>query len=125
MPNKALKRDAPGLGPFQRFSCKFQLRGFARAPLPGASLSFNVMHKVKQPLKFSRFGSDNGRIVIYFHGAPGAPEECGIFDLNGKKHGLTFICFGRFSFDSSINGETYYKLLAEEISKKAAGKQGK
>ncbi len=81
------------------------------------------MHKMEQPLKFSQFGSDNGRIVIYFHGAPGAPEECGIFDLDGKKHGLTFICFDRFSVDSSINGETYYKLLADEISKKAAGKQ--
>lgn len=83
----------------------------------------DVMHKMKQPLKFNQFGSDNGRVVIYFHGAPGAPEECQIFDLVGKSHGLTFICFDRFSVDSSINGETYYKLLAEEISKKAAGKQ--
>jgi len=32
-------------------------------------------------LKFSQFGSDNGIIVIYFHGAPGAPEECAIFDV--------------------------------------------
>ena len=61
-------------------------------------------------------------MVIYFHGAPGAPGECEIFDLDGKKHGLTFICFDRFSVDSSINGETYYRLLAEEISNKAAGK---
>lgn len=74
-------------------------------------------------MKFSQFGSDNGRIVIYFHGAPGAPEECGIFDLDGKNHDLTFICFDRFSVDSSINGESYYKFLAEEISKKTAGKQ--
>jgi pimeloyl-ACP methyl ester carboxylesterase len=74
-------------------------------------------------LKFSQFGSDHGRIVIYFHGAPGAPEECSIFDQEGKKNDLTFICFDRFSVDSSINGESYYKLLAEEISKKAAGKQ--
>ena len=81
------------------------------------------MHKMKQPLKFSQFGSDNGRIVIYFHGAPGAPAECSIFDREGKNHGLTFICFDRFSVDTAINGEAYYKLLAEEISKKAAGKQ--
>ncbi len=74
-------------------------------------------------LKFSHCGSDNGRIAIYFHGAPGAPAECAIFDTYGKEHGLTFICFDRFSIDSSINGDSYYKLLAEEISKRAAGKQ--
>lgn len=74
-------------------------------------------------MKFSHYGSDNGRIAIYFHGVPGASEECAIFDTYGKEHGLTFICFDRFSVDSSINGESYYKLLAEEISKKAAGKQ--
>ena len=78
---------------------------------------------MKQLLKFSHFGADDGQIVIYFHGAPGAPEECKIFDLDGKSHGLTFICFDRFSVDASVNGEAYYKLLAEEISKKSAGKQ--
>lgn len=79
------------------------------------------MHKVEKPLKFSQFGSDNGRIVIYFHGALGAPEECRIFDQDGRNNGLTFICFDRFSVESSIVGEAYYKLLADEISKKAAG----
>ena len=73
-------------------------------------------------MKYSKFGADNGRMVIYFHGAPGAPEECRIFDLDGKKCGLTFICFDRFSVDSSTAGESYYRLLAGEISKKAAGK---
>jgi pimeloyl-ACP methyl ester carboxylesterase len=81
------------------------------------------MHKVETSLKFSQFGSDNGRIVVYFHGAPGAPEECSLFDLEGKNHGLTFICLDRFSVDPSINGEAYYKLLAAEISRIASGKQ--
>jgi pimeloyl-ACP methyl ester carboxylesterase len=81
------------------------------------------MQNVNQPLKFRQFGSGKGRIVIYFHGAPGAPGECGMFDLNAKEHGLTLICFDRFCVDPSINGETYYKLLAEEISKKADGEQ--
>lgn len=76
---------------------------------------------MEQPLKFSQFGFDNGKIVVYFHGAPGAPEECEIFDLDGKDHGLTFICFDRFAVDSSIKGESYYKLLAEEISKLSKG----
>lgn len=78
---------------------------------------------MRQPLKFSRFGSDNGRLVIYFHGAPGAPEECDIFDQDAKAHGLTFICFDRFAADLSLSNEAYYQLLAEEISKKAAGKK--
>jgi pimeloyl-ACP methyl ester carboxylesterase len=81
------------------------------------------MHKVKLPLKYSQFGSESGRLVIYFHGAPGAPEECSIFDSQGNKHGLTFICFDRFSIDTSIKGERYYKLLAEEISKRAGTNQ--
>lgn len=63
------------------------------------------MRKTEKPVQFSQFGSDNGRIVVFFHGAPGAPEECSIFDLEGKNHGLTFICLDRFSVDSSINGE--------------------
>ncbi len=73
-------------------------------------------------MKFSQFGAENGRIVIYFHGAPGAPEECRIFDQEGKRHGLTFICFDRFSFDSSVSQEAYYKLLAAEIFKLSAAK---
>ncbi|MFA5923744.1 MAG: alpha/beta hydrolase [Methylococcaceae bacterium] len=73
--------------------------------------------------KFSQFGSDNGRVVIYFHGAPGAPEECAIFNRYGKEHGLRFICFDRFSIDSSIAGEAYYQFLAKEISKQAAGEK--
>jgi len=74
-------------------------------------------------LNFSRFGSDNGRVVIYFHGAPGAPEECAIFDASGKENGLTFIGFDRFSIDTSITSEAYYKRLAEQSSKNVGGKQ--
>ncbi|WP_367026177.1 alpha/beta hydrolase [Methylococcus sp. ANG] len=74
-------------------------------------------------MKFSRFGFDNGRLVVYFHGAPGAPEECSIFDLEGKNHDLTFICLDRFSVDPAISEEAYYKLLATEISRIASGKQ--
>ena len=74
-------------------------------------------------MKFSQFGSDNGQIVIYFHGAPGAPEECAIFDLYAKEHGLTFICFDRFSVDCSITAEAYYRLLAQKISQQASGKK--
>ncbi|MFA5921978.1 MAG: alpha/beta hydrolase [Methylococcaceae bacterium] len=78
---------------------------------------------MEQPLNFCQFGSDHGRIVIYFHGVPGATEECAVFDVYGKENGLTFICFDRFTIDSSIVGEAYYQFLAREISKLADGKQ--
>jgi pimeloyl-ACP methyl ester carboxylesterase len=81
------------------------------------------MHKLEQSMKFSQFGSDNGRLVIYFHGAPGAPEECAIFDIHAKELGLTIICFDRFSIDHSTAGDAYYQLLAQAISKQAAGKK--
>jgi len=74
-------------------------------------------------MKFSQFGSDIGKTVIYFHGAPGAPEECAIFDLYAKERGLTFICFDRFSGDYSTAGDAYYQFLARQISKQAAGKK--
>jgi len=76
-----------------------------------------------QSLKFSQFGADNGRVVIYFHGVPGAPEECTIFDHYGKEHGLRFICFDRFAIDASIAGEAYYQFLAAAISKQAVGEK--
>jgi pimeloyl-ACP methyl ester carboxylesterase len=81
------------------------------------------MQPTKQPLKFSQFGADNGRLVIYFHGAPGAPDECAIFDRYGKEHDLRFICFDRFSVDTSKTGVVYYQLLAQEILKQAAGEK--
>lgn len=76
-----------------------------------------------QSLKFSQFGADNGRVVIYFHGVPGAPEECAAFDHYGKEHGLRFICFDRFAIDASIAGEAYYQFLAAAILKQAAGEK--
>lgn len=81
------------------------------------------MNQLERPLKFSQFGSDNGQIVIYFHGAPGAPEECALFDLYAKEQGLRFICFDRFPGDYSIAGEAHYQFLAQEILKQATGKQ--
>jgi len=78
---------------------------------------------IQQPLKFRQFGSDNGQIAIYFHGAPGAPEEGEVFEFYAKEHGLRLICFDRFSCDASLSGAAYYQFLAQQISKQAAGKQ--
>lgn len=71
--------------------------------------------------RITPFGAVHGRCVVYFHGVPGAPDECRIFDHAGKTRGLRFICVDRFSVDASIEGEAYYQFLADEISKEAAG----
>lgn len=74
------------------------------------------------PLKPRQFGSTHGKLVIYFHGAPGAPEEGQLFDLEAQKHGLTVLCLDRFAIHPSITGEAYYRCLAEEITKASGGK---
>lgn len=75
-----------------------------------------------QPLKYSQFGSADGQLVVYFHGAPGAPEEAAVFDVPGKQRGLTIICFDRFAADTEMDEEAYYRLLAKEILAKSDGK---
>lgn len=102
------------------------MRGFAWPPVcPYRLMAINSSRPAtstsEQSVKQTQFGAENGRLVIYFHGAPGAPEECRVFDLEGKNRGLTFVCFDRFSVDSSISQEPYYRLLAEEITKLSQG----
>jgi pimeloyl-ACP methyl ester carboxylesterase len=72
-------------------------------------------------LAYRQFGADDGQLVIYFHGTPGAPEECAAFDQYGKGNNLTFISYNRFSLDPSLEGAAYYQLLADEITDRAAG----
>jgi len=64
-------------------------------------------------LKCHQVGAPKGRMVVYFHGAPGAPAESQLFDLAAKEQGLTVICLDRFAIDPAITGEVYYKLLAD------------
>jgi hypothetical protein len=63
---------------------------------------------LENQLKFVESGNIDGRTVIYFHGAPGSPEEISIFDEHAKKHNLHIICYDRFSIDSSLQYEAYY-----------------
>jgi pimeloyl-ACP methyl ester carboxylesterase len=74
-------------------------------------------------LKIKQFGATHGNLAIYFHGAPGAPEEGQLFDMAAKNNGLTVLCFDRFAIDPSLTGEVYYQLLAAEIAKQADGRQ--
>ncbi|MBW7014985.1 alpha/beta fold hydrolase [Pseudomonas sp. N040] len=66
-------------------------------------------------MKLFSCGAADGQLVVYFHGVPGAPAECALFDLQGQVDGLSFVCLDRFSADSSLRGEAYYRALAAEI----------
>jgi pimeloyl-ACP methyl ester carboxylesterase len=74
-------------------------------------------------LRFVEYGNPEGKTVIYFHGAPGSPEECSIFDGLAKEYGLNIVCFDRFAIDTSLKNKDYYKFLASAISDKAQGKK--
>ncbi|OAI15344.1 MULTISPECIES: alpha/beta fold hydrolase [Methylomonas] len=73
-------------------------------------------------IAFSQFGAADGQPVIYFHGTPGSPDEFEIFDLHGKQHHLTIICYDRSSIAPGLQGDAYYQCLADEIAKKAGDK---
>jgi pimeloyl-ACP methyl ester carboxylesterase len=82
----------------------------------------DTMTLVKRTLEYPQFGAVEGRLVVYFHGTPGAPEECAMFDQYRKENNLTFVRYDRFSVDSALEGAAYYQRLTDEIVNKAAGK---
>jgi pimeloyl-ACP methyl ester carboxylesterase len=73
-------------------------------------------------VKVVEYGKQGGQAVFYFHGAPGAVEECRIFDAHAKKHNLAVFCLDRLTLDESLGKENYYQRLASEIRLKANGK---
>ncbi|MFZ1388621.1 MAG: alpha/beta hydrolase [Thiolinea sp.] len=73
-------------------------------------------------LSFRQFGAENRRLIIYFHGAPGSPQECEVFDLYGKQQGLTLLCFDRFTLDPALDEQAYYQALAAAILQKSDSK---
>ncbi len=65
-------------------------------------------------LKFD-FGKETDKPIIYFHGAPGAIEEAGVFSEAAIRSGRRILCFDRFAIDKSINGDAYFKHIADAI----------
>jgi pimeloyl-ACP methyl ester carboxylesterase len=72
-------------------------------------------------VEFVEYGNKDGQLIVYFHGAPGAMEECAVFDSYAKNHNLKIICFDRFSIDTALERESYYQQLADQIQIKAGG----
>jgi pimeloyl-ACP methyl ester carboxylesterase len=66
---------------------------------------------------FVEYGSTGGRTVVYFHGTPGAPDECSIFDCYAKAHNLHIVCFDRFSIDHTLDHASYYQAQADEVKR--------
>jgi pimeloyl-ACP methyl ester carboxylesterase len=70
-------------------------------------------------VEFVECGEKDGKLAVYFHGVPGAMEECSLFDCYARNHNLRIISFDRFSIDSSLERECYYQALADQIKLKA------
>lgn len=66
-------------------------------------------------LAFSQIGANHGRLIVYFHGAPGAPCEIDAFDQAARLHVLRIVCLDRFALTPSLTGEAYYQCLARAI----------
>ncbi|APW44825.1 alpha/beta fold hydrolase [Rhodoferax saidenbachensis] len=63
----------------------------------------------------------SGRLLVYFHGVPGAPQEANVFDAPAQAHGLQVLCIDRFAMDSALRGDAYYQALAAHITSVAQG----
>lgn len=74
-------------------------------------------------MEYSSFGKNEGRIVMYFHGAPGAPSEAEVFERCAREQGLKLICQNRSALDPGITAEHYFQALAADIMHLAQGKQ--
>jgi hypothetical protein len=41
----------------------------------------NKLKQQRETIEFVEYGNKDGKVVIYFHGAPGTIEECVLFDV--------------------------------------------
>ena len=69
-------------------------------------------------VKYIEYGSEDGRIVVYFHGVPGAIEESFLFNRQTKKNNLRILCFDRFSIVNTLTRKEYYNQIASQIKMK-------
>jgi pimeloyl-ACP methyl ester carboxylesterase len=69
------------------------------------------------------FGSLAGPILVYFHGAPGAPVEAEGFHACAQAQGVQVVCQDRFAVDKGTTGPDYYQLLASDIVALAKGRR--
>ncbi len=68
-------------------------------------------------------GPADGRLLIYFHGVPGAPSEINALNDYAHKHALRIVCQDRLSLNFSSNDVLYFQSLAADIKEIAQGKK--
>lgn len=68
-----------------------------------------------------RYGAGAGPVAVYFHGVPGAPEECARFDEAARADGVRLLCIDRGSLGDARDGEARFRRLAEEVAALADG----
>lgn len=71
-------------------------------------------------MKSVEYGNKDGRLVVYFHGVPGAIAECALFESYAKQHNLNIICFDRFNIGPTVSREDYYQKIVTAIKSKAS-----
>lgn len=81
------------------------------------------MPVMENKLKFVEYGNPEGKMVVYFHGAPGSPDECSMFERYAKENGLNILCYDRFTTELSLQGKAYYQNLADIIKDKSNSDQ--
>ncbi len=72
-------------------------------------------------MRIAGYGSDTGPLVVYFHGAPGAPEEVARFDALARRHGVRLAAIDRGGFAPELGPEAYRVALADGIASLADG----
>lgn len=68
-------------------------------------------------MNYLSYGDTSGKLVFYFHGAPGAMQEAAFLEHAATENGLNIICLDRFSIEPEIVGNAYYLLISDTIKK--------
>lgn len=68
-------------------------------------------------MQYESYGDENGRLLIYFHGAPGSKNEAQFLHQSARQNNLNILCFDRSSIDSDVIGNAYYLMQADTIIK--------
>jgi pimeloyl-ACP methyl ester carboxylesterase len=108
--SKVIEYWIPKLGPIE-------IGGMSKA----RQRSLKVQSETIANMKHSSYGALDGRLVVYFHGAPGGISEAQILRADAKQHGLRVICQDRFAIDRSIVGDSYFQMLANDVESFAQG----
>lgn len=67
------------------------------------------------------YGADAGPLAVYFHGAPGAPEEIARFDDVARSCGVRLLGLDRGQLGLALSDEERFRALAEAVTAHAAG----